>query len=294
VAKPRRLRRPRTTLLILVLISITIITLDARGDLGSFTSGLKSVASDAFSPIRSGVDAVVRPIGSFLAGTVHYGAVREQNQKLQAEIGSLRQQMAEQGNAAQALKQLQALSALNNLPTVQSLHQVKAEVIDFNSSNFAATIDIGVGRDEGVAVGMPVMGSGGATGGLIGQVVVSNKNTATVRLLTDGQSTVGVAYGPSLYAVLQGQGAGKPLIAQYIPANTPIPSGPAFVTSGLQDAEFPPGLPVAQKVSVKNGNSANDETVTLKPVADFDHLRYVSVLLWGPATSGSSAATGGP
>jgi rod shape-determining protein MreC len=275
-----------------VLISITIITLDARGDLGSFTSGLKSVASDAFSPIQSAVNAVVRPIGSFLAGSVHYGSVRQQNQKLQTEIGSLRQQMVEQANAAKALKQLQALSALNNLPSVQNLHQVKTEVIDFNTSNFASTIDIGVGRNQGVTLGMPVMGSGGATGGLIGKVVEAYKNTSTVRLLTDGQSTVGVAYGPNLYAVLQGQGAGKPLIAQYIPANTPIPPGPAFVTSGLQDAEFPPGLPVAQKLSVKNGNSANDETVTLAPVADFAHLSYVSVLIWGPDAAGTSA--GGP
>ena len=191
MAKPRRLRRPRTTLLILVLISITIITLDARGGLNSFTSGLKSVASDAFSPIRSGVDGIVRPIGSFLAGSVHYGAVREQNQKLQAEIGSLRQQMLEQQNAAQALRQLEALSVLNNLPTVQGLQQVKTEVINFNTSDFAATVEIGVGRDQGVAVGMPVMGSGGATGGLIGQVVFASKSTATVRLLTDGRSTVG-------------------------------------------------------------------------------------------------------
>ena len=87
-------------------LSITIITLDARGGLHSFTSGVKSVAADAFSPIRSGVDGLVEPIGSFLAGTVHYGAVRQQNQKLQAEIGSLRQQMLEQQNAAQALRQL--------------------------------------------------------------------------------------------------------------------------------------------------------------------------------------------
>jgi rod shape-determining protein MreC len=237
------------------------------------------------------VDALVRPIGSFLAGTVHYGSVRQQNQKLQTEIGALRQQMIEQANAAKALKELQALSALNNLPTVQALHQVKTEVINFNSSNFAATIEIGVGRDQGVTVGMPVMGSGGATGGLIGKVVTANKGTATVRLLTDGQSTVGVAFGPGNYAILEGQGAGKPLIAQYIPANTPIPKGPAFVTSGLQDAEFPAGLPVAQATSVKNGNSANDETVALEPVADLAHLSYVSVLIWGPDVTGSS--TGG-
>jgi rod shape-determining protein MreC len=293
VAKPRRLRRPRTTLLILVLISITIITLDARGGLNSFTSGVKSVAADAFSPIRSGVDGLVRPIGSFLAGSVHYGAVREQNQKLQAEIGSLRQQMLEQQNAAQALRQLQALSALNNLPTVQGLQQVKTEVINFNTSDFAATVEIGVGRDQGVTLGMPVMGSGGATGGLIGQVVFASKSTSTVRLLTDGQSTVGVAYGPGNYAVLNGQGAGQPLTAGLIPSNTPMPKGTVFVTSGLQGAIFPQGLPVAEVTSTKSGSVANLESVDLRPVADFAHLRYVSVLLWGPA-GGAGTSVAGP
>ena len=82
-------RRPRTTLLLLVLAAVTIITLDARGGFHVVTSGARSVASDAFTPVRSGVNAVVEPIGSFLAGSVHYGAVREQNQKLQAEIDQL-------------------------------------------------------------------------------------------------------------------------------------------------------------------------------------------------------------
>ena len=119
----------------------------------------------------------------------------------------------------------------------------------------------------------------------------ASQSTSTVRLITDGQSTVGVAYGPGDYAVLNGQGAGKPLTAQYIPSNTPLPKGEAFITSGLQGAIFPPGLPVAEVTSVKNGSSANDESVSLEPVADLAHLRYVSVLLWGPpGGSGTSVA----
>ena len=89
MAKARRSRRPRTTLLLLVLASVTIITLDARGGFHRITSGVKSVAADAFSPVRSGVDDIIEPIGSFLAGSVHYGAVRQQNQKLQQEIDQL-------------------------------------------------------------------------------------------------------------------------------------------------------------------------------------------------------------
>ena len=185
---PRRSRRPRTTLLILVLAAITIITLDARGGFHVVTSGVRSAASDAFSPIRSGVNAVVEPIGSFLAGSVHYGAVREQNQKLQAEIDQLKLEQSAQAQQAQALKQL---SALLDLPYLGNLQTVPAEVTDFGTSDFAATVDIDVGRSDGVQLNMPVVG----LGGLVGLVVEVGHHTATVRLVTDGQSAVGTATG---------------------------------------------------------------------------------------------------
>jgi len=234
-------------LILLVLASVTIITLDARGGFHRITSGVKSVAIDAFSPVRSGVDDITEPIGSFLAGSVHYGAVRQQNQKLQEEIDQLRAQQASQDDVDQSLRQL---SALFSLPFIQNLQTVPAEVIDYGSSNFAATIDIDVGRNQGVRLGMPVVGAGGTAGvgGLVGQVVQDNKSTATVRLITDGQSSVGVSYGSQSgpLSVIDGQGSGKPLSAELIPADTPLSKGEQFFTSGFSGATFPAGIPVAQ------------------------------------------------
>jgi rod shape-determining protein MreC len=279
VATPRRSRRPRTTLLILVLASVTIITLDARRGFHRITSGVKTVASDAFAPVRSGVDDIVEPVGSFLAGAVHYGSVRQQNQKLQQEIDQLRADQATQSDTEQRLRQL---SALLNLPFVGNLQTVPAEVTDFSTSDFAATIDISVGRDDGVQLNMPVVG----LGGLVGQVVEANHSTSTVRLITDGQSEVGVNYGPGVnqLAVVSGHGAGKPLTAGLIPTNTSLKVGQRFVTSGLPNADFPGGIPVARVVATVNGTTANQESVTLEPEADLAHLRYVSVLEYGPST----------
>jgi rod shape-determining protein MreC len=279
VATPRRSRRPRTTLLILVLASVTIITLDARGGFHRITSGVKSVASDAFAPVRSGVDDIVEPVGSFLAGAVHYGSVRQQNQKLQQEIDQLRAAQATQSDTEQRLKQL---TALLNLPFVGNLQTVPAEVTNFSTSDFAATIDISEGRDDGVQINMPVVG----LGGLVGQVVEANHSTSTVRLITDGQSEVGVSYGPGVnqLAVVSGHGAGKPLTAGLIPTNTSLKAGQVFVTSGLPNADFPGGIPVARVVATVNGTTANQESVTLAPEADLAHLRYVSVLEYGPST----------
>jgi cell shape-determining protein MreC len=60
--------------------------------------------------------------------------------------------------------------------------------------------------------------------------------------------------------------------------------GENFVTSGLPNAEFPGDIPVATVVATSNGATASQETVTLHPLADLSHLRYVSVLLYGPST----------
>jgi rod shape-determining protein MreC len=277
MAASRRSRRPRTTLLLLVLASVTIITLDARGGLDRITSGVKSVAADALAPIRSAVDGIVEPAGSFLAGSVHYGAVRQQNQKYQQEIDQLENQQAAQQAVDQRLKEL---SSLFNLPFIGNLQTVPAEVTNYGTSDFAATIDISVGRGQGVQLNMPVV----ASGGLVGQVVQANRTTATVRLITDGQSSVGVSYGPSSTsaAVVDGQGSGKPLNADLIPTNTHLSVGQVFTTSGFQGAVYPAAIPVARVATVRNGATASQESVTLDPIVDLDHLRYVAVVLWGP------------
>ena len=278
MAKSRRSRRPRTTLLLLVLASVTIITLDARGGFHRITSGVKSVAADAFAPVRSGVDGIIQPVGSFLAGSVHYGAVRQQNQKLQQEIDHLKMQGRSAADAVQAMKQL---SALLKVPFIGNLQTVPTEVTNYGTSNFAATIDIGVGRLEGVHLGMPVVGAGG----LVGQVVQANHSSSTVRLITDGQSAVGATFGtPPGLAVINGEGAGKPLDADLVPTNTTLTVGEQFVTSPVPGDVYPPGIPVASVVSAKTGTTASQESVVLKPSADLAHLRYVSVVLWGPSS----------
>jgi rod shape-determining protein MreC len=282
VAPPRRNRRPRTTLVVLVLASITIITLDARGGFHRISSGARSAASDAFAPVRSGVDDIIEPIGNFLAGAVHYGALRQQNERLQQQLDQLNMERGSQSYVQQSLTQLKQLSKLYNLPCACNLQPVAAEVTDYGSSNFAATIDIGVGRGDGVDVGMPVVGGGG----LVGQVVEAGHHTATVRLITDGQSVVDAVYGPSpgSLAEIDGQGSGKPLAGNLIPPNKPVKVGEQFVTSGLQGGEFPGGIPVATVTSAETGLTSSQETVTLRPTADLQHLRYVEVLIWGPPT----------
>jgi rod shape-determining protein MreC len=280
VARTRRARRNRNirvTLLLLVLASISIITLDYRGHANGAISGLRRVANDAFTPVQRAVDAVTHPIGSFLAGAVNAGAIQQQNARLRVELGRLqRQGLARQDQAAQ----LRALQELLHLPFAGGVPTVTGEVIGLNTSDFASTVTLDVGRGRGVAVGMPVVGGAG----LVGQVIDAWSTGCTVRLVTDVRSAVGARYGPTGgLALAQGAGSDQPLDVLYIAPGTQLQRGEVLTTSGLQQAQFPAGIPVATISSFTASASSTQEAVTAKPVVDLDELQYVDVLLWLPS-----------
>lgn len=280
VARPKRSRRTLTTLIVLVLLSITVITLDQLGRASVLTSGAKTLASDIYSPLRSGVNGIVDPIGRFFAGAIDYGSLERENQKLRAEMQAIEQRAHVSAADQRQLSELQRLLAVNRLPALSNLTEVVAEVTAQGTSDFATTFTIDKGRDQAVTIGDPVLGPGG----LIGQVVEATRTNATVRLLTDGQSHVGVSFGHQEEATLKGVGANRPLDVTDVPATTPVTKGELLVTSGLQGAVYPPGIPVATVTSVHSVVGAADKQVTARPLADLAGLTYVEVVVW----SGSS------
>jgi rod shape-determining protein MreC len=275
VAKSRRSRRT-LTVVVLVVVSLSIISLDLNGRTHSLTSGVKSVANGVFSPLRQGVDDILRPIGDFFAGAIHYGSLQQQNEKLEATIGQLRSEQAEKGFEQ---TQLRNLLALKDLPCTCTLPTVTAQTVDIDTSNFTQTITIDQGRSEGVDVGMPVVGAGG----LVGQVLQSFHHTAVVQLITDGQSKVGVTFGGINPGIIDGQGPDSAMTLDLVPPRTALHKGEVVYTSGLDDAAFPPGIPVARVRSFHTGAGASQESITVTPAANLNQLEYVNVMLWAPS-----------
>jgi rod shape-determining protein MreC len=276
VARSRRSRRTLTVIVLLVL-SLSLISLDQNGRTHSLTSGIKSVANDVYSPLRQGVLDVISPIGNFFAGAFNYGSVQAQNERLQRTIGQLRASQLEQGFEK---SQLREITALQNLPFLQSLPTVTAETVDSYSSNFTATITLDKGRDDGVDVGYPVVGAGG----LVGQVIQSFHHTAVVQLVTDGQSKVGVTFGTTnqYTGIVDGQGPTSSMTADLVAPHTPLQKGEPMYTSSLDAAAFPPGIPVATVRSFHTSAGASQETIRVDPAADLSQLAYVDVVQWVP------------
>lgn len=284
MARPRRnrARRGRRTgwkVGLLVLASITIITLDYRGDLRGTIADARHAATDVVSPLAGAVDDVLHPIGGFLAGAVNAGALQQENAKLRLQ---LRADSGDPGEVQRLRATLDQLTALEHLPwaDVGSIPTVIAQVTATNTSNYDDTVVLDKGTAEGVEAGMPVVDGKG----LVGQVVAATSGQATVQLLTDARTVVSVTYGTAgALASVDGTGPGGALDVQYIPPGTALRLGMVVSTSAQSLATMPAGIPVARITSYRSDPTATAETVQAVPVAHLSDLGYVDVLQWEPS-----------
>ena len=272
----RRNARPRFVLLVLVLAAITLVTLDARGYGGGLLERVRSRAHDVCAPVQGATHSALRPVGDFFTGVLHYGDVKRENARLRDQLAAVRGQ---QDQAAAAQRELQLLLDQEHLAFVGQIPTVAAEVVDASSSNFELSVQVNRGTDNGVAVGMPVVGSAG----LVGRVIGVSARRATVLLVTDPTFSVGVrltATGDT--AVADGTGRDSPMRVDLVAPTAKIASGDILVTSGLQLERFPKDIPVGKVRSVKETPGALQQSVTLDPAVDLGRLEFVQILQWSP------------
>jgi rod shape-determining protein MreC len=274
VAVPRRTSQ-RLTLVMLLLVSATILTLDYRGDARGWIGGLRDTARDVFAPVQGAIGDVLRPVGDFFSGAVNYGAAQQENQMLQQENGRLQREIAEQGAAEQQLSQI--LAQLH-LPFVENIQTVMAQVIDESPSNFDEEIEIDKGTGDGIGTGMPVV----AGAGLVGTIVSASAHTALVELLTDPRSGVGVRFGNNELAVVDGQGPNEGLSLQFVQNDENVRKGEVVTTSGLAGAAYPADIPIGTVSSVQFTPGDTTKIASVTPAVDLADLQYVSVMQWLP------------
>jgi len=274
LAVSRRTGRSRYTLILLILTSLTIITLDVRG-FGPVESARSTVLS-VFAPVGDFASGVFRPVGDAWSGAFDGADLKRQNDELKRQVQDLNGQIA-QGQAAQNdLEQLRAASGLQ-LPL--AITPLVAEVISGPIANFDSTIWINRGSDDKVAKGMPVV----VGRGLVGQVVEVTGSKSSVRLITERDFSVGVAVqGVPGTGLVHGQGDPQRMRADGFDITMPLQVGQLLSTAGTPESPYPGGIPVGTVESVTDDNSQMQKTAEVKLVSTVDDLTYVTVLLYQP------------
>ena len=272
----RRTSRPRFTLLLLVLTAVTLLTLDERSNGSGMVDVARDGARDAFAPVKEAADAAVRPVTDFFQGALHYGDVTAENARLREQLADREAEVLRAGDAE---REREALLDLAGLDFVGDIPSVAARIVATPATGFELTLEIDRGRNAGVAPGMPVVSGGG----LVGRVVDVSRRRATVLLITDSSSSVGVRLaGSGDVGVAEGRGRGSTLRVDLVDPLSKVERGEMAVTSGLENSVFPAGIPVGKVVAATSAPGGLQQDVTIEPSVDLRRVTFVKVLQWDP------------
>jgi rod shape-determining protein MreC len=276
-------------LLLVVLTSVTLITLDRRSDddgpLGAVGRGAHTVVG----PVGEAVGSVADPVGDWISGVTSARSLRRENDELRERVEELEGEL----RAGQsALEENQQLKELLQLPLTSELATIAARVVASSPGNFERTITLDKGSDAGIVPDMPVIGAAG----LVGRVLEVWSNGSKVLLLTDERSGVGVRVVPErVTGVAEGRAGSDSLRLDITDARARLATGDAIETSGLEGSAFPPNLPVGEIESVAVEAGGTGQRVRVRPYVDFERLEFVLVLKWvpgqGPVVTSTTTST---
>jgi rod shape-determining protein MreC len=274
----RQSRRRRITLLLVVVTSLALISLDKSGAgiIGSARSG----AQDVVAPLQNLADDAINPVRDFFDGLGRGNELEAENSKLRRELAAAQAQV-QAGQAAS--RQLQELNRLYDLPQVSDADGIVASVVDGPTDNFSRTLQLDKGSDAGIAVDMPVV----VADGLVGKVVRVSKTRAVVLRLDDPSFGVTVqmlkkdALGPSGFA--DGQKSSTLLKLTTLDSSEGLEKGELAITSGKAGSIFPKGLSVGIVTRKVDPATATQQQAQLHPVVDLDRLDLVKVLRYQPS-----------
>jgi rod shape-determining protein MreC len=283
---PRRSGRSRLTILLLVLTSVTVLTLDFRGV--GFLGDARRAVGSALSPLQGAADFVATPFQNTWNGITTYDELAEENEALRNQLEQLEGEVARNADVA---VQYDELVSQVNIRWVGALSTATARVVQQPASSFSHVIGIDKGTGAGIRVGMPVVvGDGDGLGGLVGRVVDVGAGSASVQLVTDPDFRVGVRMVTSQrLGTASGQGAGRDLLIDtgIEPGEdaADIPSLEIITTSGFDDrSSFPASIPVGKVTRTRPANGGLTLEVFAEPLADLDQLSFVSVVLTTPVS----------
>jgi rod shape-determining protein MreC len=275
----RRESRRRPILVMVVITSLALISLDTGGN--GVIASVRHSARDLIAPVQGVVDDAFHPVENVFDGVSKYDAVRAENARLRARINALETDLNNERAVGQHISELERLV---DLPNIEDVTGVIAQVIGGPPGNFERTITLNKGTDKGIIVGMPIVSGSG----VVGRVTDASKTRATVTLIDSENQGVGVRTEKTrTQAVTEGRAGDKLLRLSFLDnPRADISVGELVFTSGVDGAAFPADLPVGRVVKIDRNRGELDPDIFVEPVVDIDNLVFVKALRWPPHTEG--------
>lgn len=257
-------------LIVLVVASlICFVVYNAEGEDGplhavqSAAGVITSPISTAGAGIQAAETAAQTTLEDLSADPNTVSELKQQNEEL-------RQMVAELEEYRQQAERLQGIQKLSDTYGIEGM---TCHIIGVSGDSWNRVLTIDKGTNDGISVGLPVMG----TSGLVGQVKACTASTADVRLLQDSSSGVAVLLQPSrAEGLLKGNIDGL-LYLENVDADVEVKVGDIVVTSGLGGGYFR-GLIVGTVVRVADGNGQSVRQIIVAPNDTVSGLEEVMVV----------------
>ena len=272
--------RARLLLVILMVTSLFLITLDLRGV--KVIDGFRQGSQTIMTPFQRAGSVVLTPVKNFFSDVTHLGRTRNQIEKLEAENANLKQRLINRKNADAQLKQLKRIL---DLAGTAGFKVVNAKVISNGSSqSFSQTITIDSGTNAGIKKNMTVL----SQYGIAGVVKDVYPSSALIQLASDPSFRIGARIaGSQQIGILTGRGT-RSASLQLLDNSTTVKVGDVLLSRGsIANRPYVPGVPLGYVSSVDNSAGAVAQTATVRYYTNFSTLGVVAVVV-----SGSTANPG--
>jgi rod shape-determining protein MreC len=274
--------RATSFLVVLVILSFALMTLDIRSSGSGATGTLRNGVQSLFTPIQKAATSIVDPAIDMIDGIANVAGLRDANKQLQQRIAELEARLDTVATLEAEVASLRQILSLR--PAEESIPKVAARVIARGDS-FDEGFQIDAGSTQGVLVGNPVVDD---TGALVGTITeVTGESATVVPIVSPSSDGVRVKSQTGEFGIVRGRGAGQ-LDFEVLDATQPVFSGYLLVTAG--SVRYPVGIKVA-KVDADAGPEAHRIVTTATPLADFAKLDFVVVLQWTFSTEADSSTT---
>jgi rod shape-determining protein MreC len=278
------IRRRRAALALFVALSVVLLSAYFGEGPGGMLHGVQKGAQEVLSPIESGASKVFKPFRDLFNWVGDAFDANSENKKLKKDLAQARTELAQARAATRENEQLRAMVDLQKEPGFpQGLNPVTGRVIARSPTDWSSTIQINKGTDDGVERDDAVI-----TGdGLVGKIAQASGGTATVQLITDGESNVSAMAVPDGTSGVVRTPVGDPddLQLDFVRQVKNVKKGQTVVTSGFRSGRlqslFPRGIPIGSVREVDRDELETYQRVHVDPFADFRRIDIVQVLTGG-------------
>lgn len=277
----KQVRRRRAVLLLLVVASLTLLSLYYREGTGGPLHGVQDVVSTIFGPITEGADRALKPARDLVNWFDETFEARGENDRLNDEVASLRDELARAQSTQLEAKELSRLQELTSGGIVpDGSKPVTSRVVGRSPTVWYSTVTIDKGTSAGIRLNDPVV----AADGLAGRITQTTPNTAQVTLITDSESSVTARVLPRGATGVVEPNIGDPTDLQldFLERGSDIGEGQMVVTAGFSTGDlgsiFPPGIPIGEITEATLEEQQAYQRVHLDAFADLRDMNFVRVL----------------